>query len=46
MYTDEGRRISDKLWEETLQELRFAGVEDVLQKAKHPNGNQSLKAFE
>jgi hypothetical protein len=30
MYTDLGRRISDKLWNETMQELRFAGVDEVL----------------
>jgi len=39
MYTGEGRRISDKLWEETLQELRFARVEDVLDKAESSKNN-------
>jgi hypothetical protein len=29
MYTDLGRRLSDKLWKETVAELRFAGVEEV-----------------
>jgi hypothetical protein len=30
MYGEEGRRISDKLWTETMEELRFAGVHGVL----------------
>jgi len=32
MYTDLGRRISDKLWNETMAELRFAGVEGLIKK--------------
>ncbi|KAF2684538.1 putative short-chain dehydrogenase/reductase family protein [Lentithecium fluviatile CBS 122367] len=30
MYTDEGRETVERLWTETLEEFRFAGVEDVL----------------
>jgi hypothetical protein len=33
MYSDQGRRISDKLWKETMEELRFAGVYEALDKA-------------
>jgi hypothetical protein len=29
MYGDRGRRISDKLWYETMAEFRVAGVEKV-----------------
>jgi len=35
MYTDYGRRMSDKLWNETMEELRFAGVNEVLNGKKH-----------
>ncbi|KAJ9150678.1 NAD(P)-binding protein [Pleurostoma richardsiae] len=35
MYTDHGRRLSDKLWKETMEELRFAGVDGALERAKH-----------
>jgi hypothetical protein len=34
MYTDPGRRLTAQLWNETLKELRFAGVETVLQRLK------------
>lgn len=34
MYTDTGRRIGDKLWDETLKELEFAGVGEALKKTK------------
>jgi hypothetical protein len=30
MYNNLGRRLSDKLWNETMEELSFAGVERVL----------------
>ena len=30
MYTSEGKRVMDRLWEETLQELEFAGVRDIV----------------
>jgi hypothetical protein len=32
MYSDSGRRISDKLWNETMEELSFAGVNKVLKR--------------
>ncbi|KAK7750016.1 hypothetical protein SLS62_008008 [Diatrype stigma] len=35
MYTDTGRRIGDKLWDETLKELEFAGVRERLNETKH-----------
>jgi hypothetical protein len=34
MYDNLGRRMSDKLWNETVEELRFAGVDKVLNDAK------------
>jgi hypothetical protein len=30
MYTDQGRRLSERLWDETLEELKFAGVTERL----------------
>lgn len=30
MYSDLGRRLGDKLWSETMEELHFAGLEGVL----------------
>ena len=30
IYTEEGQKISEKLWEETLAELSFANVGDIL----------------
>jgi hypothetical protein len=30
MYTDQGHQISEKLWDETLEELKFAGVKEKL----------------
>ena len=30
MYTPEGKDVTKRLWEETLDELRFAGVKDIL----------------
>ena len=30
MYTSDGKRTMDRLWEETLQELGFAGVRDIV----------------
>ena len=35
MYSDLGRRMSDKLWNETMEELRFAGVYEVLNGVIH-----------
>jgi hypothetical protein len=34
MYDNLGRRIRDKLWNETMEELRFAEVEKILNGAK------------
>jgi hypothetical protein len=34
MYTKSGRKITEMLWEETLKELQFAGVEDILAQLK------------
>jgi len=30
VYTTEGKRITEQLWKETLAELSFAKVEDIL----------------
>jgi NAD(P)-dependent dehydrogenase (short-subunit alcohol dehydrogenase family) len=30
MYTEEGRRLSDQIWKETMEELQFAGVKEIL----------------
>lgn len=34
LYTPAGRRIADRLWEETRRELEFAGVEPILEGMK------------
>ncbi|KAK8113321.1 hypothetical protein PG984_013847 [Apiospora sp. TS-2023a] len=34
MYTEEGRRLSDRLWDETMKELSFAKVEELLEELK------------
>lgn len=31
MYTTEGKAITARLWEETLEELEFAGVRGILE---------------
>jgi hypothetical protein len=31
MYTNQGRQMGERLWEETLEELRFAGVKEKLE---------------
>lgn len=31
LYTEAGRRMTAKIWEETLKELRFAKVESLLE---------------
>ncbi|KAF2654129.1 NAD(P)-binding protein [Lophiostoma macrostomum CBS 122681] len=33
MYTQQGQQLSERLWDETLEELKFAGVREKLQKA-------------
>jgi hypothetical protein len=30
MYTPEGKAATERLWDETLVELNFAGVKDIL----------------
>jgi hypothetical protein len=32
MYTDQGHQVSERLWDETLEELNFAGVKEKLRK--------------
>lgn len=34
MYTPEGKQTTERLWEETLEELRFANVRDILSRAQ------------
>jgi hypothetical protein len=34
MYSNLGRELSDKLWKETMEELRFAGVDGALNGTK------------
>lgn len=31
MYTPEGKMVTERLWEETLKELGFAGVRGILE---------------
>jgi hypothetical protein len=31
MYSRDGRRLTDKLWSETMEELRFAGVNEIVE---------------
>jgi hypothetical protein len=33
IYTKEGEKVSEQLWKETLEELSFAHVEDILRDA-------------
>jgi hypothetical protein len=30
MYTDQGLQMRERLWDETLEELKFAGVKEKL----------------
>jgi hypothetical protein len=32
MYTDQGHQMRERLWDETLEELKFAGVKGKLSK--------------
>ncbi|KAK8064040.1 hypothetical protein PG996_008692 [Apiospora saccharicola] len=34
MYTEEGHRLGDRLWDETMEELSFAKVEELLEELK------------
>ena len=35
MYIDTGHRISDKLWNETMEVLEFGSVGELLKNVKH-----------
>ncbi len=30
MYTDEGKKATERLWKETIEELKFSHVEDII----------------
>lgn len=32
--TEVGKKLSDRLWEETMEELSFANVEEILRRVK------------
>jgi hypothetical protein len=34
MYTPEGKIIMDQMWHETLEDLKFAGISEVLKSMK------------
>lgn len=34
-YTEKGRDYEQKLWTETMEELSFAGVQEILHDLKH-----------
>lgn len=34
LYTEEGKRVEDRIWEETMEELNFAGASKILQEMK------------
>ncbi|KAK3952977.1 hypothetical protein QBC32DRAFT_388935 [Pseudoneurospora amorphoporcata] len=38
IYTEEGRKISKRLWEETLSEFEFAGVREILDRVRSSSG--------
>jgi hypothetical protein len=31
MYTENGQKIKERLWEETMEELNFAGASNIVQ---------------
>lgn len=35
IYTEEGKRISEQLWKETMDELSFAKAEDMVNEIKN-----------
>jgi hypothetical protein len=35
MYTERGHRLTEQLWEETLRELEFAQVQEILERMRH-----------
>jgi hypothetical protein len=35
LYTPEGKVLIERVWEETLDELDFAGVRQILESMKH-----------
>jgi hypothetical protein len=36
MYTDHGHQIGERLWHETLEELEFAGVKEIVASQQEP----------
>lgn len=34
MYTKEGREVGERIWEETMEELNFAGASKIVQGMK------------
>jgi hypothetical protein len=34
MYTEEGKKCMERLWNETMEELKFANVKDILASIK------------
>jgi predicted peroxiredoxin len=34
VYTDEGKKIAKKLWDETIQELSFAKVDEIIKQVR------------
>lgn len=32
VYTQEGKKLKDRLWDETMKEFEFAGVRDILKR--------------
>lgn len=36
LYTPEGKQVTERLWQETLAELRFAKMENILDDLKKP----------
>ena len=38
LYTPAGREIADRLWEETMAELRFADADGILRGMKNGKG--------
>jgi hypothetical protein len=38
MYTAEGKQVMQRLWDETLKELSFAGVGEIVQSMSKESG--------
>ena len=45
MYTDQGHQMSERLWDETLEELKFAGVKDFFRKIRSSTNFIGLTRF-